>query len=72
MENFILILNAGISKEFNPRKLEILRFWDTTTSEFLLKIPFEKFEIFEVFLSNFRNRGNPYERERERALDIWD
>ena len=42
-------------------------------SEFLAKIPFEKYERFEVSLSNFRDRENPYERgrERERELDVW-
>ena len=49
----------------DPGKLEIFRFWDIMTSEFLLKIPFEKFERFEVSLSSFRDRENPYEKERE-------
>ena len=52
----------------DPGKLEILRFGDTTTSEFLSKISFEKFERFEVSLSNFRDRENPHMRER--ALDV--
>ena len=50
----------------DPGKLEILRFGDTAISEFLSKISFKKFERFEVSLSNFRDRENPYEGERER------
>ena len=57
-----------------PGKLEILRFGDTTTSEFLSKIPHWKFERFEVSLSNFRDKENSREgereSERERALDV--
>ena len=45
--------------------MEILRFGDTTTSEFLSKISLEKFERFEVSLSSFRDRENPHVRERE-------
>ena len=54
----------------DPGKLKILRFGDTTTSEFLSKISVEKFERFEVSLSSFRDGQSPRERERERALDI--
>ena len=50
----------------HPRKLEILKFWDISTSEFLLNLPFEKFERFEVSLSSFRDRDHPYGREGER------
>ena len=56
----------------DPGKLEILRFWDITTSEFLLKILFEKFERFEVSLSSFRDRENPYKREGEREHSMLE
>ena len=57
--------------EVDPGKLEILRFGDTTTSEFLSKISFGKFKRFEGSLSSFGDRQSPRERERERTLDIW-
>ena len=43
--------------------MKILSFRDTTTVISLSKISFKKFERFEVSLSNFRDRENPYERE---------
>ena len=49
--------------------MEILRFGDTTTSEFLSKISFKKFERFEVPLLNSQDRENPYEVERERERE---
>ena len=39
--------------------------------EFLSKIPYEKFKRFEVSLSNFRDKGNPYEEEREKERSIF-
>ena len=60
-------------EKVHPGKLEILRFWDFTTSEFLLNLPFEKFERFEVSLSSCRDKENPCEREGERksTRNIW-
>ena len=71
VENFIYFKPRNF-EEVDREKLEVLRLWDITTSEFLSKIPFRKFEGFEVSLPNFRDIENPYERERERerALDI--
>ena len=36
-----------------------------------MNIPFEEFKRFEVSLSNFRDRENPYDREGERAHVIF-
>ena len=54
----------------HPGKLEILGFWDITTSEFLLNLPFEKFEGFEVSETE-RTHTREKERERERAHGIF-
>ena len=47
VENFIYFKPRNF-EEVDPEKLEILRLWDITTSEFLSEIPFRKFEGFEV------------------------
>ena len=42
-----------------------------TSLEFVLEIPSEKFDRFEDSLSIFRDRENPYEREREWEHSIF-
>ena len=76
IRKFCYYFESRNCESVGPGKLEILRFGNATTSEFLSKIPVWKFERFDVSILNFRDRENQREgggkRERERERERGD